>query len=67
MQNTSQGMNSNLAEGLTDGVFKKLTPDRGGEVTSAEWERDLKDVLNDQYRAVYRPTPSPMADRYISL
>lgn len=66
MENTSQSMTRALTEGLTDGIFKKLTPDRGGEVTSAEWERDVKDDLNTQYRAVYTDGTT-RAERYTSV
>lgn len=32
--NESRSMNADLREGLTDGVVKKLTPDRGGVTDS---------------------------------
>lgn len=32
MQNTSRSQNQDLRKGIMDGVYKSLTPDRGGEV-----------------------------------
>lgn len=41
--NQSQSMNANLAEGATDGKYKKIETDRGGVVGIETWEsrRDL--------------------------
>lgn len=44
--NTSRSQNAELAEGATDGVYKKIVTDRGGRVDTATWEsrRDLSDA-----------------------
>lgn len=44
LQNRSQ--NAELAEGMSDGSYKKIVTDRGGQVDSATFEarRDLADV-----------------------
>lgn len=41
--NQSRSMNAELHEGATDGVFKKVAPDRGGVVehTFVQGKRDL--------------------------
>lgn len=43
MRNESRSMNADLAEGGTDGVYKKVETDRGGVVGTETWEarRDL--------------------------
>lgn len=47
MQNNSQSLNANLAEGGTDGKYKKVVADRGGSVDPATYEarRDLSDAF----------------------
>lgn len=46
MENTSRDMVANLAEGATDGSYKKVVRDRGGVVESTTYEerQDLSDV-----------------------
>lgn len=41
--NESRSLNAELAEGATDGKYKKITVDRGGSVSPETWEsrRDL--------------------------
>lgn len=52
MVNDSRSQNAELAMGLSDGTVKKMTPDRGGVVSSAPYEAAVKGMLNEQYRAV---------------
>jgi hypothetical protein len=42
-QNTSRSMNADLAEGMSDGKYKKVVTDRGGNISpeTAEDRRDL--------------------------
>lgn len=56
--NDSRSMNRDLRLGATDGKFKNLTPDRGGEVdpTAATMRAN---VLQPQYSVVER---HPLAD-----
>lgn len=44
--NASQSQNAELAEGMSDGKYKKIVADRGGSVDPATWEdrRDLSDA-----------------------
>lgn len=46
--NETRSMNGDLREGLTDGVVKKLTPDRGG-VTDKSSVVDRNLDLQEQY------------------
>lgn len=48
--NETRSMNGDLREGLTDGVVKKLTPDRGG-VTDKDTVVDRNMDLQEQYGA----------------
>lgn len=52
MVNDSRGLNYSLAEGLTDGVVKKATPDREAS-PDTHWEQAMKGDLNKQYRPDY--------------
>lgn len=56
--NTSRSQNADLRLGATDGAFKNLTPDRGGEV-EMQSPTKLTMVLNEQYNFVPR---SPLAE-----
>ncbi len=44
--NTSRSQNAELAEGMSDGKYKKVVTDRGGQVDPATYDdrRDLADV-----------------------
>lgn len=50
--NQTRNMSQELAIGLSDGTVKKMTPDRGGIVSSFKDEATVKGMLNEQYRAV---------------
>jgi hypothetical protein len=56
--NESRSMNRDLLLGITDGKFKSLTPERGGEVDPT-YPTMRADVLNLQYNIVDR---TPLAD-----
>ena len=56
--NTSRSQNADLRLGATDGTFKNITPDRGGEV-EMQSPTKLTMVLNEQYNFVPR---SPLAE-----
>lgn len=56
--NFSRSMNMDLRKGATEGAFKNLTPDRGGEV-----EEGFAVKRNMVLQAQYGVTPeSPMAE-----
>jgi hypothetical protein len=57
-QNTSRSQNQDLRKGIMDGVFKSLTPSRGGEVEE-EFVAKRSMVLQSQYGIT---PPSPMAE-----
>ena len=46
MRNESRSENAELAEGMSDGKYKKIVTDRGGNVSPETYEdrRDLSDV-----------------------
>ena len=45
--NVTRGMNANLAEGMSDGTYKKVVRDRGGIIDEATFEsRSLLDDVN---------------------
>jgi hypothetical protein len=50
--NQTRSMNQDLAEGISDGVVKKLTPDRGGLQDSAEIAA-VKSALHEIYDSVW--------------
>jgi hypothetical protein len=44
--NNSRSQNAELAEGMSDGTYKKITTDRGGPISPETWEAkaDLSDA-----------------------
>lgn len=63
--NESRSMNADLKEGLTDGVVKKIAPDRGGVV---EYDAHMSSTLQEQYGATFGYGPaSEVALRQTSL
>lgn len=46
MENTSRNKNAELAEGMSDGLYRKVVTDRGGVVDPATYQarRDLSDI-----------------------
>jgi hypothetical protein len=52
--NETRSLNRELAEGITDGVVKKLTPDRGGVTDSASVVS-----RNHSFQQQYGVTPDP--------
>ena len=40
-RNDSRSLNGDLAEGMTDGKYKKIAMDRGGEVGQATWRERM--------------------------
>lgn len=48
MINQSRSMNKDLQQGITDGLLKSLTPDRGGEV-EIEAPYSRYEMLQPQY------------------
>lgn len=57
-QNTSRSQNQDLRKGIMDGVYKSLTPSRGGDVEE-EFALKRSVVLQSQYGIT---PPSPMAE-----
>lgn len=72
--NTSRSLNGDLAMGIADGSVKRLTPDRGGDISSDD--DILKPLLPSFYDAVAsesvaravsdRITKIPHINRYVS-
>lgn len=52
--NESRSMNADLREGLTDGVVKKIAPDRGGVV---ERDAHMSSTLQQQYGMTFGVSP----------
>jgi hypothetical protein len=59
--NESRSMNNDLRLGATDGTFKNLTPDRGGEVESNN-TAIRSQVLQPQYGVLERTPLANMAE-----
>jgi len=59
--NESRSMNNDLRLGATDGAFKNLTPDRGGEVESSN-PAVRSQVLQPQYNVLERTPLANMAE-----
>lgn len=56
-ENSSRSMNADLAEGMSDGAYKKVRPNTGGviEPTTAENRRMLSDVWYGVHEAREKP------------
>ncbi|CAB5222294.1 hypothetical protein UFOVP361_94 [uncultured Caudovirales phage] len=64
--NETRSLNHDLSLGLTDGVFKNLTPDRGGVVEPLD-PAQRASVLQEQYNVSPRnpaaDDPTPYSNR----
>ncbi len=58
--NQSRSQNANLAEGMSDGKYKKAVMDRGGEIESTTYNgrRDL----SDQYYGIHEARSKVLGD-----
>lgn len=57
--NESRSMNNDLREGITDGMVKKATPDRGGDLFDAHCATAVRSALSqDLYDAVAGANPA---------
>jgi hypothetical protein len=55
MRNETRSSNGELAEGMSDGLYKKVETDRGGVVGSETWESRRHLSQRD-----YVETPTPL-------
>ena len=69
--NETRSMNADLREGLTDGVVKKLEPDRGGARTNLVLDAQMKRLLPTQLGlydfSISEHAKQAMADRLTRL
>lgn len=75
--NYTRSMNGDLAEGMTDGKYKKITQDRGGDVGTATFRarKDLDDIWHGMHElqtktlpdGTVRTTPDYLANSQPSL
>lgn len=57
--NESRSMNDDLREGITDGMVKKVAPDRGGDLFDAHCAAAVRSALSqDLYDAVAGMNPA---------
>jgi len=57
--NDSRSMNNDLREGITDGMVKKVAPDRGGVLFDAHCASAVRSALSqDLYDAVAGDNPA---------
>jgi hypothetical protein len=57
--NESRSMNADLREGITDGMVKKVAPDRGGDLFDAHCASAVRSALSqDLYDAVAGANPA---------
>lgn len=58
--NETQSLNGNLAEGMSDGKYKKVEADRGGVVGIETWE--ARQHLNDVYFGIHEAKDKVLPD-----
>lgn len=58
--NTSQSQNAELAEGMSDGTYKKIVTDRGGMVDPATY--DARRDLHDAYYGIHEARTKVLGD-----
>lgn len=60
MENTTRSMNADLAEGCSDGAYKKVNPNRGGVVERTTADNRL--MLSDVNFGVHEAREKPLGD-----
>lgn len=59
-QNTSRSMNGDLCEGMSDGKYKKVAMDRGGDVGKATWRERMD--LDDLWHGIHEKQVKVLGD-----
>lgn len=58
--NSARSMNGDLAEGMSDGKYKKVVQDRGGQIDSATYLE--RGALDDMYFGIHEATTKVLPD-----
>lgn len=59
-ENSSRSQNAELAEGMSDGKYKKVVTDRGGVVDAATWQE--RSQLDDVWHGIHEARTKVLGD-----